>query len=51
MKICVLQPDYSSSSVDYKNYDPTRNLSALLPGHTVHHVALNKHVHNRQEGA
>ncbi len=31
MKICVLQPDYSTSDVDYKNYDPSRNLSELLP--------------------
>ena len=42
MKICVLQPDYSASSVDYRNYDPVRNLSAVLPEHTVDHVALNK---------
>lgn len=42
MKVCVLQPDYSTSSVDYANYDPPRDLSALLPGHTVDHVALNK---------
>ena len=42
MKICVLQPDYSASSVDYKNYDPARDLSALLPGHIVDHVALKK---------
>ena len=42
MKICVLQPDYSASSVDYRNYDPARDLSALLPGHTVDHVALKK---------
>ena len=42
MKICVLQPDYSASTVDYRNYDPTRDLSKLLPGHTVDHVALNK---------
>lgn len=42
MKICVLQPDYSASSVDYRNYDPARDLSALLPGHMVDHVALNK---------
>ena len=42
MKICVLQPDYSASSVDYRNYDPKRDLSALLPGDTVHHVALDK---------
>jgi D-alanine-D-alanine ligase-like ATP-grasp enzyme len=42
MKICVLQPDYSTSSVDYKNYDPPRNLSHLLPGMQVEHVFLNK---------
>ena len=42
MKICVLQPDYSASSVDYRNYDPARDLSGLLPGHIVDHVALNK---------
>ncbi|MBE7173721.1 MAG: SET domain-containing protein-lysine N-methyltransferase [Williamsia sp.] len=42
MKICVLQPDYSTCDVDYKNYDPHRDLSALLPGDTVHHVFLNK---------
>jgi D-alanine-D-alanine ligase-like ATP-grasp enzyme len=42
MKICVLQPDYSTTSVDFKNWDPPRDLAPLLPGHTVHHVALNK---------
>jgi len=42
MKVCVLQPDYSTTSVDYKNYDPPRNLSSLLPGHEVDHVFLNK---------
>lgn len=42
MKVCVLQPDYSTTAVDYKNYDPPRNLSALLPGHEVDHVFLNK---------
>lgn len=42
MKACVLQPDYSTTSVDYKNYDPPRDLSALLPGHQVDHVFLNK---------
>ncbi len=42
MKICVLLPDYSTSAVDYQHYDPPRDLSALLPQHTVHHVALNK---------
>ena len=48
MKICVLQPDYSTSKVDYANYDPPRDLTALLPGHTVHHVALNKLTTYRQ---
>lgn len=42
MKICVLQPDYSTSDVDYANYDPPRDLIPLLPGHEVHHVFLNK---------
>ena len=42
MKICVLQPDYSTSLVDYRYYDPPRNLSPLLPGHEVQHVFLNK---------
>ena len=42
MKICVLQPDYSTSSVDYQNYDPPRNLSALLPDDEVDHIFLNK---------
>ena len=50
MKICVLQPDYSQSAVDYKNYDPTRNLSHLFPSseHTVDHVAVNKLTTYRQ---
>ena len=42
MKVCVLQPDYSTTSVDYKNYDPPRDLSSLLPGVEVDHVFLNK---------
>ncbi len=42
MKICVLQPDYSTSSVDYQYYDPPRDLSVLLPDHEVHNVFLNK---------
>lgn len=42
MKICVLQPDYSTTGVDYKNYDPPRDLSALVPEHEVHNVFLNK---------
>ncbi len=42
MKICVLQPDYSTTDVDYKNYDPPRNLSKLRPNDTVDHIFLNK---------
>jgi len=42
MKICVLQPDYSTSSVDYQNYDPIRNLSTLIPEASFDHVILNK---------
>jgi D-alanine-D-alanine ligase-like ATP-grasp enzyme len=42
MKICVLQPDYSTTEVDYKNYDPRRDLTTLLPNDTVDHVFLNK---------
>lgn len=42
LKVCVLQADYSTSSVDYKNYDPPRDLSALLPGCKVDHIFLNK---------
>ena len=42
MKICVLQPDYSTSQVDYQYYDPSRNLTALYPEAAIDHVALNK---------
>ena len=42
MKVCALQPDYSTSGVDYQYYDPPRNLSSLLPGAEVDHVFLNK---------
>ncbi len=42
MKICVLQPDYSTTDVDYKNYDPPRSLSKLLPNDIVEHIFLNK---------
>ena len=48
MKICVLQPDYSTTGVDYKNYDPPRDLSVLLPGAEVHTVFLNKLTTYRQ---
>ncbi|HRI00933.1 MAG TPA: SET domain-containing protein-lysine N-methyltransferase [Saprospiraceae bacterium] len=42
MKICVLQADYSTTDVDYKNYDPVRNLKPWLPDAEVDHVLLNK---------
>jgi len=42
MKIAVLQPDYSTSSVDYQYYDPARDLSLLLINDEVHTVFLNK---------
>jgi len=48
MKICVLQPDYSTTDVDYKHYDPPRNLSHLLPNDQVDHVFLNKLTTYRQ---
>ena len=42
MKVCVLQSDYTTTDVDYKNYDPPRDLSSLLPDDIVDHVFLNK---------
>jgi len=48
MKVCVLQADYSTTGVDYKNYDPPRNLSSLLPNSEVDHVFLNKLTTYRQ---
>ena len=41
-RVCVLQPDYSNSIVDYQHYDPHRDLSALIPEAHVDHVFLNK---------
>jgi len=42
LKICVLQPDYSTSDVDYQNYDPPRDISHLMPDASFDHVLLNK---------
>ncbi len=42
LRVCVLQPDYSTSEVDYQHYDPRRDLSSLLPDATVDHIFLNK---------
>lgn len=48
MKICVLQPDYSTSSVDYQYYDPARDLGHLMPEAEFDHVLLNKLTTYRQ---
>jgi len=42
LRICVLQPDYSTSNVDYQNYDPARDVSHLMPEAHFDHVLLNK---------
>ena len=42
LKICVLQPDYSTSVVDYQYYDPARELQPLLPNDAVDTIFLNK---------
>ena len=54
MKVCVLLPDYSTTKVDYKYYDPVRNLQPLLPNDVVDTVLLNKlttykQLHNLQQ--
>lgn len=41
-RICVLQPDYSTSGVDYQNYDPPRDLGSLIPEAFFDHILLNK---------
>jgi len=48
MKVCVLQPDYGDSSVDYQNFDPKRNLSPLLPDCQVDHLFIKKTFTYRQ---
>jgi D-alanine-D-alanine ligase len=48
MKVCVLQPSYDGSAVDYANYDPPRDLAPLLPGNLVEHVFLKKATTFRQ---
>ena len=48
MKICVLQPDYRDSKVDYRHYDPPRDLSSLLPQDRVDHLFLHKTTTYRQ---
>jgi D-alanine-D-alanine ligase len=48
MNVCVLQPDYTGSTVDYRQYDPPRDLAPLLPGHRVDHLFLRKTTTYRQ---
>ncbi len=48
MKVCVLLPDYSTSTVDYQHYDPPRILNDLLPNDEVNTVFLNKLTTHKQ---
>ncbi|MBW4593710.1 MAG: SET domain-containing protein-lysine N-methyltransferase [Brasilonema angustatum HA4187-MV1] len=48
MKVCVLQPDYSQSTLDYKNIDQPRDLSHLLPENQLDHIFLQKTIIYRQ---
>jgi D-alanine-D-alanine ligase len=48
LKICVLLPDYSTTTVDYQYYDPPRDLSKLLPECSFTTVFLNKLTTYRQ---
>jgi D-alanine-D-alanine ligase len=48
VKVCVLQPDYRDSTIDYRHYDPPRDLSALLPGDQLDHLFLHKATTYRQ---
>ncbi|MCC6275058.1 MAG: SET domain-containing protein-lysine N-methyltransferase [Leptospiraceae bacterium] len=42
MKICVLQPSYENSDIDYKNFDPPREISTLIPDARFHYEFLKK---------
>ncbi len=42
LKICVLQPDYSTSAVDYQHYDPPRKLDHLISDAHIEYLYLNK---------
>lgn len=48
LRVCVLQPDYSASTVDYRHYDPPRDLAPFIPGAHVDHVFLDKRTVFRQ---
>lgn len=42
LRVCVLQPSYEGSVVDYRKYDRARDLGPLLPESHVEHVFLRK---------
>lgn len=48
LRVCVLQPSYEGSVVDYRQYDRARDLEPLLPGSHVEHVFLRKATVHRQ---
>lgn len=48
LRVCVLQPDYSASTVDYRHYDPPRDLAPFMPSADVTHVFLDKRTVFRQ---
>lgn len=48
LRLCVLQPDYSASTVDYRHYDPPRDLAPFMPSADVTHVFLDKRTVFRQ---
>lgn len=48
MKVCVLQPDYSGTDIEYAAWDPQRDLSGLLPEAQVVHLQLRKSTVHRQ---
>jgi hypothetical protein len=48
VRVCVLEPDYRDSKVDYRHYDPPRDLSALLAEDRVDHLFLHKSTTYRQ---
>jgi D-alanine-D-alanine ligase len=48
LRICVLQPDYSTTNIDYQYYDPPRQLNHLIPQAHFDHILLNKLTTYRQ---
>jgi len=48
LKVCVLQPDYTGTDIDYGNYDPLRDISELLPDSTIENLLLRKSTVYRQ---